>query len=79
MKKSHIFNIFSGILITIIWIYQIVANGAYPLLPLVMIVLVLILYIMERKGVDTVYWAAPTIVLLLISLWTMVPEFFFGP
>lgn len=78
MKKAHILNVFAGLIIIVIMIFHIV-NGGYPAFPVVMIVLFVASYIMERKGIDTFYWGALTSVSLFISLWTIVPRLFFGP
>ena len=78
MKKSHLLNIFAGLIIIGIWIFHIV-NKADSLVPVCIIGLYVVSYVMERKGVDAFYWAAITILLLIISLWTMAPRLFFGP
>ena len=78
LKKSHLLNIVAGFIIIGILIFHIV-NGADLLIPVCMIGLYVVSYVMERKGVDTLYWAILTIPLLFISLWTITPRLFFGP
>ncbi|CAH0294607.1 hypothetical protein SRABI134_04434 [Peribacillus sp. Bi134] len=78
MKKSHILNILAGLIIIGVQVYHI-ANGGDPLFPVIMIGLFVVSYIMERKGVSSFYWAGLTILLLLFSLWTMLPRLLFGP
>ena len=54
-------------------------NEADPLISVCIIGLYVVSYVMERMGVDTFYWAALTILLLIISLWTMAPRLFLQP
>ncbi|MDF9761094.1 signal transduction histidine kinase [Peribacillus simplex] len=79
LKKSFLFNILAGLIIIGVQVFHIVAKGANPLFPVIIIGLFLISFIMERKGVSSFYWAGTTIFLLLFSLWTMLPQLFFGP
>ncbi|MED3790749.1 hypothetical protein P4576_26680 [Peribacillus frigoritolerans] len=73
MKKSHILNILAGLIIIGVQVYHI-ANWGDPLFPVIMIGLFVVSYVRERKGGGSFYWAGLTILLLLFSLWTMLPR-----
>ncbi|PRA78200.1 hypothetical protein CQ056_24915 [Peribacillus simplex] len=78
MKKSSLFNFLAGLIIIGVQVFHIV-NGADPLFPVIIIGLFVVSFIMERKGVTSFFWAGLTILLLLFSLWTMLPRLLFGP
>ncbi|MDF9759588.1 signal transduction histidine kinase [Peribacillus simplex] len=78
LKKSFLFNILAGLIIIGVQVFHI-AKGANLLFPVIIIGLFVVSFIMERKGVSSFYWAGITVFLLLFSLWTMLPQLFFGP
>ncbi|ECO1677993.1 hypothetical protein [Peribacillus frigoritolerans] len=78
MKKSLLLNILAGIIIIGAWIFHI-ANGEDPLFPVIMIGLYVVSFIMERMGVNKLYWGALTTLVLVFSLWTILPRLAFGP
>jgi hypothetical protein len=52
LKKTHLLNLFAGLIIVGVWIFHI-AIGGYPVFPLSMIGLFVVSYFMERKGVNS--------------------------
>lgn len=78
MEKGHLLNFLAGLIIIGIWIFNITI-GSYPALPLTIIALFIVSYVMERKGINAALWGTLTSLLLVFSLWTMVPRIFFWP
>jgi hypothetical protein len=78
LKKTFLFNILAGLIIIGVQVFHI-AKGVTLLFPVIIIGLLVVSFIMERKGVSSFYWAGITIFLLWFSLWTMLPQLFFGP
>ncbi|CAN7651646.1 hypothetical protein LJR015_002641 [Peribacillus frigoritolerans] len=78
LKKSSLLNFLAGLIIIGVQVFHIV-NGADPLFPVIIIGLFVVSFIMERKGVTSFFWVGLTILLLLFSLWTMLPQLLFGP
>ncbi|USK74299.1 hypothetical protein [Peribacillus frigoritolerans] len=72
MKKSSLFNFLAGLIIGV-QVFHIV-NEADPLFPVKIIGLFVVSFIMELKGVTSFFWVGLTILLLLFSLWTMLPH-----
>ena len=78
MKKSHILNLLSGVIIVGIMVLHILEGGNY-LLSLFLIGLYLVSYILERKDFHKEYWVTLTSVLLVFSLWSVAGKLFFAP
>ncbi|QSX23935.1 hypothetical protein [Priestia megaterium] len=74
MKQIHIFNVISGIIITVSMILLIVEGSNN--LPYILIALFIISYFMQVKNFGRIVWIMITGLILILSLGTLLPHLF---